>query len=773
MDFMKVPIVLRRGSMPPRSFQILSGFPATEGRRTIEESVSIMNATHLKGVNDLVRQVRVFMMWNPRKPPAPRSALFELFFPIPIKTMTVFASIWSIPARMKSRPMMWWVPLLALSLGAQIEVSSFAELIPYLDDDDVNIVMTPGVYRITRADAKSEIFPNPTLLEFSGSNSTFDFTGVTIEVETMVFRSYGSIDVKEVSVIGSHLVLKNLTIHDVGDDRPQKTALGVLLDGTDNRIEGFHLTVRGSYPYGYGDLFGKGSGYVIKHFKHSAVLIRGQRNHLKDTTVLHRAYGHGIFCQGSIDALIEGCYVEGETRTTDEVLAEAGTGSPAEEVDFMTVWGWPVQPGHTFSLQEDGIRAYNIATSADGIERNTTNMRVIDCTVKNMRSGITIGFCDGEKYVEGCTVEGVEGAYWVGSGGQIVDCAGNAPYGTLYSNAYQNDKNSVVDITVLDHGEPHGSGILAYIAGSGHNLTFRGDKRYLNTDLRIMVAGDRNDLRFFEFREGYDDLSASGITLNNLTGYPVVMGEKSVGTTGQTGGEVTDEGTSNQLTSIEVDTCGGFGILQTIEAEYFCDQSGIEIQSEADGTEYITAIDDGDWLKFDNLFLGSGPDQFAAQVASNGAGGTIELRLDRVDGTLIGTCTVDSTGGSLTWDTAESDLERHRGLHDLYLVFRGESGQLFNLDAFIFSVWLPDHTWVPEEEPVLPMVFRMTKVDGGTKVEWTAADFTGYSILRSTDFQTWSRDRRRVVEEGDNRNFVITPSDAAAGVFFVIESSEF
>jgi hypothetical protein len=423
-----------------------------------------------------------------------------------------------------------FIPLIIVLFSvaqASIKVSSIGELQNYLQADNVSIRMEPGTYRIAVKDVECGHYQEPMLLQFAGSHSTFDFTGVTIEVETGVFQSFGKVSVQEIAVTGKHLVLQGLTLVDIGQTHPKHKAQSVLLDGADNRIEGFHVTTRGSYPYGYGDIFGKGGPYVIKHYKHSAILVRGDRNHLKNCTVIQRAYGHGIFCQGSIDAVIEGCYVEGEMRTTDEVLAEKGTGSPADQVNFKSIWGYRVPPGWMFSLQEDGIRAYNTGRTLSGGERRTKNLKVINCTVKNMRSGVTIGFCDGDKLVQNCSVIGNENGYWVGSGGRIIDCEGDARFGPLYSNNYQQDKNSVVDLTLLDSSDAYGNDLIAYIGGKNHKITLRSETPRANSEMHLQLGGIRTGLRFHEINPKYNDFSATNIQLNNISPYPVVVSSKS------------------------------------------------------------------------------------------------------------------------------------------------------------------------------------------------------------------------------------------------------
>ena len=49
-------------------------------------------------------------------------------------------------------------------------------------------------------------------------------------------------------------------------------------------------------------------------------------------------------------------------------------------------------------------------------------------------------------------------------------------------------------------------------------------------------------------------------------------------------------------------------------------------------------------------------------IASVGQGGNIELRLGSVDGKLIGTCKVDSTGGSQTWEDASCEISGATGV---------------------------------------------------------------------------------------------------------------
>lgn len=442
------------------------------------------------------------------------------------------------------------VLLLVSSRAYSSEVNSLDELKPFLSQDNVNVTLAAGIYTITASDIEEGKFSNPLFL-FEGNNSIYDFTGVTINIETEVLQSFGNVDIHELQVVGNNNVLKNLTMVDVGSKRPTKRATNIAMDGANNRIEGFHLTVRGSFPYGYGDAFGKGGKSIIRHYKHSAIVVRGNKSHLKNTTIIHRAYGHAIFMQAASDPIIEGCYVEGEVRSTDDMLAEKGTGSPADKIDFMTVWGYKLPAGYTMSLQEEGIRAYNAGeTMINGVEhkRGTNNVTILNCKVKNMRGGVTITHATGTKYVEGCTVIGCERGYAIGSG-KIVNCSGDAQYGALFGVDYSRDRNIEADITVLPSDiSRNGSKLLAYIGGQGHKLTFKSAEGDSMQPLDIKISGFNNSIRVFKSKNT-NDLTSTNIEINNQTNHPITLAEKSSGTTGESCGKITDFGSDNSVQS--------------------------------------------------------------------------------------------------------------------------------------------------------------------------------------------------------------------------------
>jgi arabinoxylan arabinofuranohydrolase len=123
-----------------------------------------------------------------------------------------------------------------------------------------------------------------------------------------------------------------------------------------------------------------------------------------------------------------------------------------------------------------------------------------------------------------------------------------------------------------------------------------------------------------------------------------------------------------------------------IEAENFFDKStGITYEDCTDaGNGFdVTAITSDSWLKFQNVDLGAGASWFQARVSASTGAHSIEIRLGSVDGTLIGTC--DVTAGDETWTTVVAGLSTTvTGVNDVFLVFRGGSGNLFKLNWIRF-----------------------------------------------------------------------------------------
>lgn len=123
------------------------------------------------------------------------------------------------------------------------------------------------------------------------------------------------------------------------------------------------------------------------------------------------------------------------------------------------------------------------------------------------------------------------------------------------------------------------------------------------------------------------------------------------------------------------------------QAEHFGDSSGISVitKDAAHGGRTVGDIDNGDWISFTPYVL-SNATKITARVSSGGAGGTLEVRAGSPTGTLLGSATVPVTGSWETFQDVQAGLSRApRGTTTLYLVFKGGTGALFDVDDFTFT----------------------------------------------------------------------------------------
>ncbi|GGP65175.1 glycoside hydrolase family 43 protein [Saccharothrix coeruleofusca] len=121
------------------------------------------------------------------------------------------------------------------------------------------------------------------------------------------------------------------------------------------------------------------------------------------------------------------------------------------------------------------------------------------------------------------------------------------------------------------------------------------------------------------------------------------------------------------------------------EAETIAWGSGIETEPASEGGVNIGSLQNGDYTKVRNVAFGAGASSFTARVASATAGGTIEVRLGGVTGTVVGRCAVPNTGGWQTWRSVTCPVSGASGNQDVFLRYTGGSGYLFNVNWWQFS----------------------------------------------------------------------------------------
>jgi hypothetical protein len=98
----------------------------------------------------------------------------------------------------------------------------------------------------------------------------------------------------------------------------------------------------------------------------------------------------------------------------------------------------------------------------------------------------------------------------------------------------------------------------------------------------------------------------------------------------------------------------------------------------------VSNINAGAYTYYNSIDL-TGAATFIARVASAGAGGNIEVRLDSPAGTLIGTASVPVTGCWQAWTDTFCSVSGASGTHNVYLVYTGGGGFLFNVQWFALT----------------------------------------------------------------------------------------
>jgi uncharacterized membrane protein YgcG len=119
------------------------------------------------------------------------------------------------------------------------------------------------------------------------------------------------------------------------------------------------------------------------------------------------------------------------------------------------------------------------------------------------------------------------------------------------------------------------------------------------------------------------------------------------------------------------------------EAETIAFSSGLKTEVCSEGGMNVTSINNGDYIKVKSVDFRTGATSFAARIAAATSGGSIEMHLDSLTGTLIGTCAIDATGGAQTWTTKTCDVSGATSIHDLFFKFTGSG----TADLFKFNWW--------------------------------------------------------------------------------------
>ncbi|MEN6335161.1 MAG: carbohydrate-binding protein, partial [Phycisphaerales bacterium] len=108
----------------------------------------------------------------------------------------------------------------------------------------------------------------------------------------------------------------------------------------------------------------------------------------------------------------------------------------------------------------------------------------------------------------------------------------------------------------------------------------------------------------------------------------------------------------------------------------FASQQGVQKAPCEEGGECIGWIEDGDWVRYEQVDFGQGGDRLTIRAASATSGGDIEVRLDKPDGELLGVCTIPNTGGWQSWRSFVAEIKPTSGVKTICLAFKGAGSQI-------------------------------------------------------------------------------------------------
>ncbi len=435
-------------------------------------------------------------------------------------------------------------------------VDSIAQLRKVMQRDDQNIRMKPGTYRVedTWPDDAQSVFV------VSGSNNHFDMRGVTIEVPTEIYRDMrGRVhSLAGYRIHGHHNTFEGATFENTGDHPPHQSLPEFSVRGDDNRFTGCRFIIRGSAPYGCGDYYGKGGGSAVRLQKHSAMQVGGDRTVIEDCDFRIHTFGHGIFMQGAQDTVIRNITMEGELRRTCELYEEEG--GIAARFDYQIMYppwhkGRPIPRKRMLSLSEDGIRAYVYGTDREGNRRRTGHITVENCTIKQMRGGITICMARSGTITDSTVLDAGCHAYSVPSDGVVRNSRGNAAYGPLLVMPYKQHRRADIELELLDAPHAMGDHPLARITGDGgHRIRIEYAGKRPPEALRPIIVGSVGD-RYTEENTPPGQLIrhhvARRIRLENRTPHPVQLTRFAIDCRVTSEGPVEDDGEDNAIEQVD------------------------------------------------------------------------------------------------------------------------------------------------------------------------------------------------------------------------------
>ncbi|WP_417509027.1 family 43 glycosylhydrolase [Microbacterium sp.] len=242
--------------------------------------------------------------------------------------------------------------------------------------------------------------------------------------------------------------------------------------------------------------------------------------------------------------------------------------------------------------------------------------------------------------------------------------------------------------------------------------------------------------------------------------------------------EFNDDGTIKPIegTRAGVEQVEDFNPYRTFEAETLAWQKGVSVtETDAASVEFpehngggnmvLSSVDDGDFAGISGVDFGTGARTVTARVKPLVKGGSIQVRLDNVDGDVVAEIAADGEIGQ--WTDVQADVSGANGVHDLFFVFAGPEGAEATQDLVEVDNWA--FTAVEDQGPVdvLTAQLSRTEVPAGESVTVTAAGVVAAEVEIGIE-STYRALATAEVTDGRFEVAVVIPADLEPGAHEIV-----
>ncbi len=359
-------------------------------------------------------------------------------------------------------------------------VDSITQFRRAIKTNDRKVRMKPGTYQVNKVSPEDD----HSVFVCTGSNNHFDLRDVTIELPTRIYRDMRgrTHSLTGYLIQGDNNTFEGAKFENVGDHPPHQGLSDFRVVGDNNTFDSCEIITRGSFPYGYGSMFGIGGGSAVHLRKHSAMDVKGDGTRITNVRIRMNTFGHAIHMHGADNTLIRGTSIRGNLRPGADIYREDD--GPAARFDFKMQhppWrkGDPIPRDELIPLSEDGIRAYG----------GTGTVTVKNCTVDRMRRGIVLIWANEPAEVTGCTVTRCGHGYSLSSGSVVRSSAGDAAIGPLLFMPYGTRKKLDAELILLPSDRTIGNHPVAAVSGKEHEIEINIPNGSPDNDDRPILIG--------------------------------------------------------------------------------------------------------------------------------------------------------------------------------------------------------------------------------------------------------------------------------------------